>query len=67
MTEVRRFILSAIDPDLGHPAFESMFVVERLEELRTFLGKAADNDPGLELFYTSGRSGRDQRAFQCSL
>ena len=48
----RRFILQAIDPDLGHPAFEAMFVVERPEELRAILGEAAAEDPDLEYFYT---------------
>src|SRR5476651_316102 len=48
----RRFILQAIDPDLGHPAFEAMFVVERPEELRAILGEAAAEDPDLDFFYT---------------
>jgi hypothetical protein len=48
----RRFILQAIDPDLGHPAFEAMFVVERAEELRAILGEAAAEDPDLEFYYT---------------
>ena len=30
----RRFIQQALDPEYGHPAFETMFVVERPEELR---------------------------------
>ena len=44
-----RFILQAFDPEYGHPAFETMFVVERLEELRPLLGTAADEDPELEM------------------
>ena len=48
----RRFILQAFDPEYGHPAFETMFIVERPEELRTLLGAAADEDPDLEMFYT---------------
>ena len=48
----RRFILQAFDPEYGHPAFETMFIVERPEELRTLLGEAADGDPELEMFYT---------------
>ena len=48
----RRFILQAFDPEYGHPAFETMFIVERPEELRTLLGAAADGDPDLEMFYT---------------
>jgi len=47
-----RFILQAIDPDRGNPAFEAMFVVERPEELRALLGEGAANDPELDLFYT---------------
>jgi hypothetical protein len=48
----RRFILQALDPEYGHPAFETMLVVERPEELRTLLGAAADDDPDLEMWYT---------------
>jgi hypothetical protein len=44
----RRCILQAFDPEYGHPAFETMFIVERPEELRTLLGAAADEDPDLE-------------------
>lgn len=51
-TPPRRFILQAIDPDLGHPAFEALFVVERPEELRALLGDAATDDPDLDFFYT---------------
>jgi hypothetical protein len=47
-----RFILQAFDPDYGHPAFEMMFVVERLEELQVLLGAAAGEDPELEMVYT---------------
>lgn len=48
----RRFILQALDPEYGHPAFETMLVVERPEELRTLLGTAAIDDPDLEMHYT---------------
>jgi hypothetical protein len=48
----RRFILQALDPEYGHPAFETMFVVERPDELRTLLGEVADEDPDLEMSYT---------------
>lgn len=48
----RRFVLQAFDPEYGHPAFETMFVVECPEELRALLGAAADEDPDLEMFYT---------------
>ena len=51
-TRPHRFILQAIDPELGHPAFEAMFLVEHPEELRALLGEAAENDPNLEHFYT---------------
>src|SRR5438132_12691490 len=47
----QRFILQAIDPDLGCPAFETMFIVDRLEDLRILLGQAADDDPALEADY----------------
>src|SRR5215216_567814 len=47
-----RFILQAVDPEYGHPAFETMFVVERLAELQTLLGAVADDDPVLEMVYT---------------
>ena len=46
------FILQAIDADYGHPAFERMFVVERLEELQALLGAAAAEDHHLEMVYT---------------
>ncbi len=48
----RRFILQAFDPEYGHPAFETMLIVEQPEELRALLGAAADKDPDLEMFYT---------------
>jgi len=51
-TQPRRFVLVVYDPDLGHPAFETMFVVERPEELRAILGEAAAEDPDLDYFYT---------------
>lgn len=48
----RQFILQAIHPEYGCPAFEAMFEVDRLEELRELLGSAAEDDPDLEYFYT---------------
>ena len=48
----RRFILQAFDPDYGHPAFETMFLVERPEQLRALLGTAANEDPELAMVYT---------------
>jgi hypothetical protein len=47
-----RFILQALDPEYGHPAFETMFTVTRLEELQAFLGAAAEEDPDLQMVYT---------------
>jgi hypothetical protein len=51
-TKPRRFILQAIHPDYGCPAFETMFAVEQLDELRSLLGEAAKSDPDLEYHYT---------------
>src|SRR5690242_14691646 len=50
----RRFILQAIHPEYGCPAFEAMFVVEKLEELRELLDLDAESDPDLEYSYTLG-------------
>lgn len=47
-----RFILQAFDPEYGHPAFETMFTVERLDDLRAVIGEAAADDPELEMYYT---------------
>lgn len=46
-----RFILQAIDPDYGHPAFETMFTVERPDELRALIGIDAKDDPDFEMHY----------------
>jgi hypothetical protein len=51
-TALRRFILQAIDPDHGSPAFEAMFVVEHLKELQLLLGAGAEDDPDLQKYYT---------------
>jgi hypothetical protein len=40
----RRFIVQAHDPDHGYPVLEALFAVERLDDLRTILGAAADDD-----------------------
>src|SRR5262245_58018688 len=45
------FILRARDPEYGHPAFETMFVVERPQELRAVLGIDAERDPDFERLY----------------
>lgn len=50
-TQLRRFVLSALDADHGSPVFETMFVVERAEELRELLGASAVDDPELEGVY----------------
>src|ERR1700741_5495270 len=47
-----RFILQAFDPEYGHPAFETMFTVERPGDLRAVRGDAAGDDPELEMYYT---------------
>ena len=46
-----QFILQAIDPDYGHPSFESMFDVERPDELREILGIDAKTDPDFDRLY----------------
>lgn len=46
-----RFILQAIDPDHGHPAFETMFTVDRPDELRALIGIDAEDDPNFEMHY----------------
>lgn len=47
----RRFILQVLDPDYGHPAFETLFVVERPDELRSLLDIDAEKDPEFEGTY----------------
>ena len=58
-----RFILQASDPEYGHPAFATMFVVESLEDFDAVLGKAADKRSGCSIYrYTlEPRSSRDPR------
>jgi hypothetical protein len=46
-----RFILQALDPEYGHPAFETMFVVERPQELCVALGIGVEDDPDFERWY----------------
>ncbi|SKA13307.1 hypothetical protein SAMN02745126_03750 [Enhydrobacter aerosaccus] len=50
-TQRRRFILQAIHPDYGCPAFETLFTVDRLEELQSLLGEGAKDDPDLRMHY----------------
>jgi hypothetical protein len=47
----RRFILQAYYPEYACPAFETMFTVERLEELQALLGPDAQDDPEIEMVY----------------
>ena len=49
--QLHLFVLQAFDPQYGHPAFQSMFAVERLEDLREVLGEAAADDPEVDLCY----------------
>jgi hypothetical protein len=48
---MHRFILQAYHPEYGCPAFETMFVVERLEELQALLGPDARSDPEIWMLY----------------
>lgn len=48
MTERHRFILQACHPEYACPAFETMFTVQRLEELQVLLGPDAQDDPQLD-------------------
>jgi hypothetical protein len=43
-----RFILQAYHPEYACPAFETMFTVERLEDLQAQLGPDAQDDPQLD-------------------
>lgn len=47
-----RFILQAIDPNLGCPVLEAAFHVSALDDLRAVLGPCADDDPDLCRSYT---------------
>jgi len=46
-----RFVLQAIDPDLGCPVLEAAFNVAVLDELRALLGPCTDDDPELRRGY----------------
>lgn len=52
ITEPRRFILQAIDPDHGSPVLEALFRVTRLEDLRALVGGCGEDDSKLEGPYT---------------
>ena len=52
MTErPKRFILQAYHPEYACPAFETMFRVERLEDLQQLLGPTAERDPEIRMRY----------------
>lgn len=51
MTEPHRFILQAYHPKYACPAFETMFAVERLEDLQALLGPDAQRDPEIQMRY----------------
>ena len=51
MTERHRFIFQAYHPEYACPAFETMFAVDRLEELRALLGPDARSDPKIRMRY----------------
>jgi hypothetical protein len=44
----RPFILQAIHPEYGCPAFETKFETERVDELQALLGPDAEDDPQLD-------------------
>jgi hypothetical protein len=44
-----RFVLQALDPDLGSPILEMLFSVADLADLRAILGSCADDDPELSI------------------
>ena len=48
MTEPRRFILQALDPDHGSPVLEALFRVSQLEDLRPLVSECGEDDPELE-------------------
>jgi hypothetical protein len=51
VTERHRFILQAYHPEYACPAFETMFTVERLEDLQALLGPDARRDPEIRQRY----------------
>ncbi|WP_296387353.1 hypothetical protein [Reyranella sp.] len=51
MTERHRFILQAYHPEYACPTFETMFMVERLDELQALLGPDARSDPEIQQLY----------------
>jgi hypothetical protein len=48
---MHRFILQAIDPNLGCPVLETMLALPDLDRLRSLLGEAAADDPELRGAY----------------
>jgi hypothetical protein len=51
MSESRRFILQALDPDHGSPVIEALFRVDELEDLRSLIGECREEDFNLEWSY----------------
>jgi hypothetical protein len=49
-----RFVLEALDPNLGCPVLEMMLRITELETLRTILGEDAADDAELQAVYTLG-------------
>jgi hypothetical protein len=52
MTDPRRFILQALDPDRGGPVLEALFRVSRVEDLLDLVGERAADDTELAGAYT---------------
>ena len=48
---MHRFILQARHPEYGCPAFETMFTIQRLEDLQVLLGPDARRDPEIRQLY----------------
>lgn len=51
---LHRFVLEALDPNLGCPVLEMMLRITELETLRTILGEDAADDTELRAVYTLG-------------
>jgi hypothetical protein len=48
MSESRRFILRALDPEHGSPVIEALFRVDELDDLRSLIGKCGADDANIE-------------------
>jgi hypothetical protein len=51
LTERHRIILQAYHPEYACPAFETMFTVDRLDDLQALLGPDAESDPDIQMLY----------------